>query len=298
MLESEFNTIVLVVFSTFILSFILFKNKKIARIIRLLIIFGTLISLFLNVNCSKFVLKFIKYSNEIYDIGDIVVNNYVLKTRIGPIIIDTGYPGGLKKFLDGLARINVSSYDIKYIFITHSHDDHVGFLKDLLDVTRCPVIIHPVGNKRLLLGQNVMKGGFTTLLAKLFGEILKHTTESNHHFPPVELGDRALLFEGKQILRDAGLNADIIALPGHTEDSIGILFDNGDLFCGDASMSDFPSLGYHIIFCENPQNYQKSLDVIFRSKAKLLYPSHGRPIEVERLKKNIHFLDNKQMYPL
>lgn len=36
---------------------------------------------------------------EVYNIGNYVVNNYILRTPLGIIAIDTGYPGDEARFL-------------------------------------------------------------------------------------------------------------------------------------------------------------------------------------------------------
>ena len=41
---------------------------------------------------------------EVYNIGNYVVNNYILRTPLGIIAIDTGYPGDEARFLQRLAR--------------------------------------------------------------------------------------------------------------------------------------------------------------------------------------------------
>ena len=64
---------------------------------------------------------------RIINIGSRVVNNYIIETHIGYVVIDTGYAGGYNNFLKRLTRSGIDKTDIKFVFITHVHDDHVGF---------------------------------------------------------------------------------------------------------------------------------------------------------------------------
>jgi glyoxylase-like metal-dependent hydrolase (beta-lactamase superfamily II) len=79
-------------------------------------------------------------------------------------------------------------------------------------------------------------------------------------------------------------------LPGHTADSIGVLAE-GDLFCGDAAMNGFPSIKRTTILIENLKDYAGSWDIMMRSNAKTIYPSHGKPFPVSDLIRFRKFVD-------
>ena len=96
---------------------------------------------------------------KILNFGGRVVNNYVLVTKKGLIVIDTGYERGFKRFSKKLSEFGFSFSDIACIFITHIHDDHVGFLKDLFDATKAPVILHREAVERLKEGKHRFIGG-------------------------------------------------------------------------------------------------------------------------------------------
>ena len=84
-----------------------------------------------------------------------MVKNYLLETPMGIIAIDTGYPGGAKKFIRRFVRRWPLS-ELKYIFLTHHHDDHAGFLADLLEAAGAKVILHPLAaGCRIFLGAGV-----------------------------------------------------------------------------------------------------------------------------------------------
>lgn len=48
------------------------------------------------------------------------------------IKIDTGYEHSLKDVERKLNQKNIKLSDIQYVFLTHAHDDHAGFLNELL----------------------------------------------------------------------------------------------------------------------------------------------------------------------
>ena len=77
----------------------------------------------------------------IINLGTRVVNNYLISSESGWILIDTGYAGGFAHFQKRLARYGVHPEEIRYVFLTHAHDDHAGFLNEVLAATGADVIL-------------------------------------------------------------------------------------------------------------------------------------------------------------
>ena len=120
---------------------------------------------------------------KIWNLGTRVVNNYLISSRDGLILIDTGYAGGFPRFLKLLEKNHIEPQEIKYIFLTHAHDDHAGFLNEVLSVTDAPVILHPKAVDGLQRGQNSFEGGSSSGLALLFCKILTLCGKGEHKFP-------------------------------------------------------------------------------------------------------------------
>ena len=69
---------------------------------------------------------------NIINVGNIIMNTYVYPCPNGYIMIDTGYEHNLKDVETKLNKKGIKLSDIKYVFLTHAHDDHAGFLNELL----------------------------------------------------------------------------------------------------------------------------------------------------------------------
>ena len=69
---------------------------------------------------------------RIINVGNIIMNTYVYSCSNGYIMIDTGYEHNLKDVETKLNKKGIKLSDIKYVFLTHAHDDHAGFLNELL----------------------------------------------------------------------------------------------------------------------------------------------------------------------
>ena len=231
---------------------------------------------------------------RIHDIGGYIVKNYLLKTPIGWIAIDTGYPGGEDRFLKRFSRLAAVG-ELKYIFLTHAHDDHAGFLAALLEKTAAKVVLHPLAVPALEAGRSMDPpgAGYSSRLAASFSLFKKEFA-----FPPVLPGNRAIFVseERDQVFKGLGLPIRILFLSGHTRDSIGLLLEEtGALFCGDAAMNAVISLARHTIWLEDVQEFGASWDRMLAAKPSKIYPSHGSPFPPADLARYRHFMDGRTL---
>ena len=108
----------------------------------------------------------------IINLGNRIVNNYLITGEGGHILIDTGYQSGFRRFQKKLKKAGIDPKDIKIIFLTHAHDDHAGFLNDVLAMTDANVVLHPKAIEGLRRGQNSFEGGCSSRLAYFFCLVL------------------------------------------------------------------------------------------------------------------------------
>lgn len=220
--------------------------------------------------------------------------NYLLNTPKGWIAIDTGYAGGGEVFLRRFRKLAPLS-ELKYIFLTHAHDDHAGFLAALLKETQAQVILNPLGIPALEAGKSSEPegAGYSSRPASLFGIFKK-----DFSFPPVNLDDRAIFVsdERDQVFKELGLPIRILFLPGHTADSIGLLLEEtGKLFCGDAAMNAVISSARHTIWIEDDFEFGRSWDKMLALNPLMIFPSHGTPFSPKDLVKYRRFMDNRKL---
>jgi len=236
---------------------------------------------------------------KIINVGNRINNNYIIKLKRGYLLIDTGYPEQFNNFNKKLRQNKIDLKEITYVLLTHAHDDHAGFLNQILNRSDAKVILHQKAVSRLRQGQNSFEGGCTSHLALTFCKIMKLLGKGEHRFSPVDREERYIVLdEVTQPKIEKEIFGTIINLPGHTVDSIGLLCDNGLLFCGDAAMNGFPSINRITIWIEDVQDYIKSWEKIIGYNPLKIYPAHGRPFLVDDLKRNIYKVSNIQLYPL
>ena len=216
----------------------------------------------------------------IYNAGNRIMNTYVYQASVGYIMVDTGYENSLVSVEKKLNKQGIELSDIKYVFLTHAHDDHAGFLNELLGKnTDLKVIMSDKAMPILKRGQNSFDGGCSTMLAWIFCKLMGLVGKSEHRFPPIDdrYNDRfiEITVENKSEL-EALLEGEILFTPGHTSDSISLKL--GDIiFCGDAAMNGLPSSKRLIIWIENVFDFEKSWERLLSTDAETIYPAHGNP---------------------
>lgn len=231
---------------------------------------------------------------KIHNIGSYIVKNYLLETPVGWIALDTGYRGGVDRFLKRFSKL-APVESLKYVFLTHAHDDHAGFLAALLKKTHATLIVNTASIPLLASGENATPSGagFSTRFASLFDIIKK-----DHSFPPFHVSGRSIRIpdESAQVFKAMGLPIRIVFLPGHTRDSMGLLLEEtGQLLCGDAAMNTLlVSTARHTIWIDDPVVYGQSWDKMLSLNPSKLYPSHGSPFSPKDLVKYRHFMDGKK----
>ena len=161
---------------------------------------------------------------KICSLGNRIVNNYLIPCDEGYILIDTGYENGFRRFQRKLMENGIRPEDIRYVFLTHAHDDHAGFLNDVLAITNAKVILHPLAIEGLKKGQNSFEGGCSSRLAWLFCRILALAGHGDHRYPAVrdEYLDRLVSIDSEQF-RTLRFPYGVLRTPGHTADHISLI---------------------------------------------------------------------------
>ena len=192
-------------------------------------------------------------------------NCYIIEENGNAVLVDTARSKYRDKVLAACRRAN-----IKLIILTHTHMDHcqnAAFISKELNI---PIAICRADEE--LIKNNMLQ----TLYAKtLAGKVvLFFSQKSFYHDMIPEFTPKIYLQDG-DTLEDFGINAKIIALPGHTKGSIGIDFGKEGLFVGDALMNMFyptVSMLYH--------NYEQMLESarkISELGERVVYFGHGKP---------------------
>lgn len=196
------------------------------------------------------------------------VNCYLLCPDGGgaAILVDAGMASD-KKFLAKLAAF-VPLEEIALVVLTHGHYDHVGHAATLQREYGIPVAIHPADREMVERGTLTCPGG-RGLMGGIMRWVSLRTMEWSRYVP----------FAPDQLLAPGPLPgipwAEIVALPGHTPGSIGVIFE-GCLLAGDLVMNlPRPALTW---LAEDFSGARESLSSLSARQFAKVYPGHGRPI--------------------
>lgn len=227
---------------------------------------------------------------KIINLGNEAVNNWLIEKGNRRILIDTGYKEDYPAFLRHLDALHLSPKDLTAVFLTHAHDDHAGFLKALLtDAPTLKVIASALAKPGLRRGQNGPGGGAPDENA--IGACIQMIKDGHgaHRFPKFEPSDEARFVwvtSNSRSEAEAALGGQIVALPGHTNDSIGLVLDDC-LFCGDAAQNRPNEKLKTTIWIGDIAAYAESWQKMINLPVKTIYPGHGAPFDAAILAKQL-----------
>ena len=237
----------------------------------------------------------------IYNVGNRVMNTYIYPIATGYVMIDTGYEHSLRNVEKKLNKQGITLFEIKYVFLTHAHDDHAGFLNELLSkYSNIRVILSDKAMPTLLKGQNSFIGGCSGLSALIFCKFIELLGKGKHLFPAIEKQymDRFIEVSSQNLASvETLLQGKILFTPGHTSDSISLKIGN-IIFCGDAAMNDMPSFKRITIWIEDKNVFQNSWNILIAQKVDFIYPAHGKPFHSNDLKKYKNYICKVRLYEL
>ncbi|MBD7910164.1 MULTISPECIES: MBL fold metallo-hydrolase [Clostridium] len=194
------------------------------------------------------------------------VNCYLIEGNNFAILIDTAREKYRKHLLERL-----ENYNIILIILTHGHIDHTGNAAFLAKHFNAKIAMHSDDYK---LSKN---NSINNIYSNSFvGSILKKVSLWNFKKTSIEEFEPDLFLTDDQSLKEFGIDATIIHIPGHTKGSIGILINDNELIGGDIFMNFlYPS---EALIAEDIDMLRKSIKKIELLDLKLVYPGHGREI--------------------
>lgn len=216
-------------------------------------------------------------------------NCFLIPCDSGYLQIDVGYPGHFKKYLKGLDKLGIDISEIKYLLLTHHHDDHVGFATEFVKECGAKIIVHEKALEWLSRGVSAEDSYPVNGCVKFIFEIF--STFHKFIFPPVipTADDFVIAGDDFELLRSIGIDADILHTPGHTDDSISVVMSTGTgskiAFVGDVAMDFFNFCGCarRPIFVKDIEEVYGSWDRLKERGVRTIYPSHGGPFPAEEL---------------
>lgn len=185
----------------------------------------------------------------IVNVGYRSTNYYVVGQGPKRLLVDLGWPGSLPELTSAMKRKGLALAQITHAFATHYHPDHAGLAEEL---KRAGALLIVIDAQVPAVGQ------------------LRRHVKPGDGFVEISLHDAVVLSTGESraYLATLGLAGEIVATPGHSDDSMTLVLDSGEAFTGDLTAPE-------LAFGENEDVIRRSWSAIRALGATTLYPGHG-----------------------
>jgi glyoxylase-like metal-dependent hydrolase (beta-lactamase superfamily II) len=194
----------------------------------------------------------------IVNVGYRSTNYWVVSAGTSRLLVDLGWPGTMGQMRANLRRMDVPLNEIRYGLATHYHIDHAGLAQELKQAG-VPLLVLDVQVSAIPL--------------------MKRWTKPRDNYVDITMHDNVTISfsESRLLLERIGIPGEIVPTPGHSDDSVSLLLDDGSVFTGDLT---------------HPAHAGESAPIVSGSWRRLrergatrVYPAHGpvRPMHAEPL---------------
>lgn len=183
------------------------------------------------------------------NVGYRSTNYWVVSAGSARLLVDLGWPGSMGMMRANLKRLDVPIKEIRYAMATHYHIDHAG------------------------LGQELKQDGVPLLVFDMQVSaipLMKTWIKPQDHYVEVTTQDNVTIScaESRSLLGQLGIMGEIVHTPGHSDDSVSLILDDGSVFTGDLTRPEF-------IGVEDAAVVAASWQLLRERGAARVYPGHG-----------------------
>lgn len=190
----------------------------------------------------------------IVNVGYRSTNYWVISAGASRLLVDLGWPSMMGEMKANLKRMDIPLHEIRYALATHYHIDHAGLAQEFKDAG-VPLLALDVQVRAIPLMSRWIK--------------------PQERFTEIALHDNVVIScaESRALLKRIGIDGEILYTPGHSDDSVSLLLDNGAAFIGDLT-------GPEAISVEDAAVVIASWRLLRERGATTVYPGHGpiRPL--------------------
>jgi endoribonuclease LACTB2 len=191
---------------------------------------------------------------SIVNVGYRSTNYWVISAGRSRVLVDLGWPGTMGTMRAKLSRADIPLSEIQYGLATHYHIDHAGLAQELKNA----------GVPLLMIDVQVP-----------YIHLMKQHIKPGDHFTEISMEGNVIISipESRSLLHRVGIAGEILHTPGHSQDSVSLLLDDGQAFVGD--LTDPRMVGL-----EDPEVVRASWHLLDNRRARQVYAGHGpiRPL--------------------
>ena len=150
----------------------------------------------------------------IVDVGYRSTHYWVVSAGRSRLLVDLGWPGTMGLLRASLRRMDVPLEEIRYGLATHYHIDHAGLAQEL-KLAGVPLLVLDVQ-------------------VDAIPRMVRWTKPRDNYVDITPHDNIVISFDdSRRLLREIGIEGQIIHTPAHSEDSVSLVLDSGAAFTGD-----------------------------------------------------------------
>ncbi|RTI08430.1 MBL fold hydrolase, partial [Thermus scotoductus] len=198
-----------------------------------------------------------------------VIASFLLQSREGPVLIETGPESTYARLEAALKQEGVHPKEVRHVFVTHIHLDHAGAAWRFAELG-ATVYVHPRGAPHLVDPSRLLASA-----ERIYGAMLKPLWGELKGIPQ----ERVRVLEDGEVVDLGGLRVQALETLGHASHHHAYLVD-GLLFAGDIAgvriapgpvLPPTPPPDIHL------ESWYASLDRILALRPEVLYLTHFGP---------------------
>jgi hydroxyacylglutathione hydrolase len=214
---------------------------------------------------------------QITPITNAIVSCYLVKTGDGFFMVDAGVPFFRDALKKTLKAAGCKKGNLKFVVITHGDFDHTGSARYLQEKYGAKVIAHKLEAKA------IEKGDMTSNRKRKLGRIFK-TYLLLFKVLILSRVKPDKYIDGDFNLAEYGIAAKIVAVPGHSVGSIGVITEDGHFFCGDL-LNNTGAAPRKNPLMDDESAMDASIARLKKLNVRKIYPGHGKPFTLDEFLK-------------
>ena len=210
-----------------------------------------------------------RVASGVYRLDAIGMSNAIsvllLEDRDGFALVDTGLGSSAGRIREALAGLGGRPEDLKRVYITHHHPDHIGGLPGMLEWAPDAEVVAPEHEAEIISGSREPDPASSPLL-RFVSQFQTLPTVSVHR----------VAHEG-----DVVTGFRVISTPGHTLGHTSLLRDeDGLLITGDAfgTLLRKVQVGGTKATCTDPPQAKRSAEKLLSEDFDIVVMTHGKPL--------------------
>lgn len=191
---------------------------------------------------------------KIIPIPDRYQRSYLIEGGSKWIIFDAGWSDSFQKFVSEIKNQGLHFEDIDYIIVSHFHMDHYGSLE----------LLKQQGPTLLLFSSQLQVNSIEAA-----NQFFVEKPDSNY---VAITRENTKIVDGnlsRSLLKSIGIDGEIVATKGHSDDSVSLILDTGIAFTGNLPL-------YELRDAYGNDDIPKSWKMLLEKGITEIYPAHGQ----------------------